>query len=295
MTLKIFFKRLGLFLAKQLIPNIGSVLLIGLILLIYNARAEQVGPSVSRNILSYQGTLYTASGLPVTENIGMTFRFYDAYTGGNTLWTESWTGENAVPVSNGLFHVRLGSLVPIPTSVWTKTNVYLGILIAGESAELSPREIVSAVPVSMMTGSYVIPDGSITQNKIADGAVTSSKLSRQYDMLTLPAVFTMPGAWTSTDILTYNITVSKDTLVTIYGNLWCRDDYSSAFCGSAITVDDVDVAQIGISLGQGTSEGLTLAGATILTPGSHTIKLRVHGSRADVTIHQGATLTIVQG
>lgn len=121
-------------------------------------------------VISYQGTLTDAAGKPVTGNVDITFRLFAAPTGGTALWTEAHTGANAVPVSNGLFNVLLGSLTPIPASVWSNANVYLGVRVAGDT-EMSPREIIGAVPVAM-----AVPDGSITSAKIADGAVTGEKI-----------------------------------------------------------------------------------------------------------------------
>ena len=154
--------------SKHLIPNVGTILVVALMLFAYRAWAAPAGetpppvePAMSPaviaaapaanaapGVISYQGTLTDATGKPVTGNIGMTFRLYTAPTGGAALWTEARTGANAVPVSNGLFNVLLGSLTPIPASVWNNAHVYLGVQVAGDT-EMSPREVVSAVGAAM--------------------------------------------------------------------------------------------------------------------------------------------------
>ncbi len=184
MTIRSYLTHILKLFGRQLVPNIGSVLIMTAMLFAYNAQAATLrepsgpaNPNVSPTIISYQGTLFDSSGNPVTGNVGMTFRFYSALTGGTKLWEEAHTGANAVPINNGLFHVLLGGLTPIPTSVWSSASVYLGILIAGETTELSPREMVGAVPFAMQVSNIIVPDGSITEAKIVDGSVTFQKLN----------------------------------------------------------------------------------------------------------------------
>jgi hypothetical protein len=184
MNTKINFPRFLKAMTRQLIPNAGSVLIMAVMLFVYNAQAapardDSIGPaapSLSSNMINYQGSLSTASGTPVTGNIGLTFRLYNIQSGGTALWTEVHANANAVPANKGIFHVLLGSLTPIPTSVWANSNVYLGVQVQGDSVELSPREIVTAVPLSVVTANIVIPDASVTTPKIANGAVTTEKL-----------------------------------------------------------------------------------------------------------------------
>jgi len=152
--------------------------------LVYNVQAAELdksdgnaGPDISPTTISYQGTLFNSAGTPVTGNIGMTFRFYDAQSGGTKVWEETRTGNNAVPVNNGLFHILLGGLTPIPTSIWNNANIYLAIQIEGDTTELSPREQVGAVPYAMQATNVIIADGSITTTKIADEAITPKKLN----------------------------------------------------------------------------------------------------------------------
>ncbi len=165
---------------RQLIPNLGSILVMAAMLFVYNARAAGLNAVASPSTISYQGTLTTASGTPVNTSVGLTFRLYNIQSGGTALWTEAHTGSNTVPVNNGLFNVLLGSITPIPSSVWNNSTVYLGVQVEGDSSELSPREMVSAVPMAMMTANITIPDNSVTMSKIVDGAVTSNKMSVTY-------------------------------------------------------------------------------------------------------------------
>ena len=153
-------------LANQLIPNAGTLVMMALLLFAYHAwaapsAAPQVAPAsqVNTGMLSYQGYLTDASDEPLTGDVDITFRLYDAPSGGAALWTEAHTNANAVPVDDGLFNVMLGSLTPISSTVWSSGASYLGVQV-GNDAEMAPREVVGNVPTAM-----TVPDGAITPAK----------------------------------------------------------------------------------------------------------------------------------
>ena len=153
---------------RYFVPNLGTLILMALMLLVYRASAAPNGPAApdaTPGTISYQGMLNDAAGQPINGSTNITFRLYSVPTGGTALWTEAHTGANAVPVSNGLFNVLLGSLTPISASVWSNANVYLGVQVGGD-AEMTPREIVSPVGVAMsvigeqpyyFTGAFATP------------------------------------------------------------------------------------------------------------------------------------------
>lgn len=58
-----------------------------------------VSASTSTGTLAYQGRLANSSGQPLTQTVNMSFRLYNAATGGTPLWTEQWTGASSVQVS----------------------------------------------------------------------------------------------------------------------------------------------------------------------------------------------------
>jgi hypothetical protein len=93
-------------------------------------------------LLNYQGYLTDTLGNPVTNPaISMSFAIFDAVSGGNQKWGET---QPTVSVDKGIFNVLLGSVAPIPDSVFTNSNSrYLELTVAGQV--LSPRtRIVSA-------------------------------------------------------------------------------------------------------------------------------------------------------
>ena len=92
-------------------------------------------------LLNYQGRLDDAGGNPVTGTVSLGFGFYDAKVAGNPLYYE----EQAVTVTNGVFHVLIGSatLDGVPIAVFDGPTVYLSVTVDGE--ELTPRQQIASV------------------------------------------------------------------------------------------------------------------------------------------------------
>lgn len=87
------------------------------------------------NLISYQGVLNDSGGVPVSATVNMTFKIYDAETGGNLLWNET----QSVQISNGVFNVQLGSVQALTSTVFQTNTLYLGIQV-GADAEMVPRQ-----------------------------------------------------------------------------------------------------------------------------------------------------------
>lgn len=162
--------------APYLIPNLGILIILGLFFAANVTGAMPLGAPVaapSTTMISYQGQLTDPDGTPLTGTYDMRFALYAVPTGGTACWTENRTGANAVPVSDGLFNVLLGSVTPIDPSCLAG-DVYLGITV-GSDSEMTPRELLASVPHALQAST--VPDGSITTAKIADGAVTGTKIA----------------------------------------------------------------------------------------------------------------------
>lgn len=157
-------------LIPYLVPNLGTVLLVALALVIQRAWAapeSPAAPNLSPGVMAYQGYLTNAAGTPLTGNVNLTFRLYTVASGGTALWTEAHTSANAVPVNNGVFHTLLGSLVPIPSSAWNNPSLYLGVQ-AGADAEMTPRQPLGAVPVALQAGTALtVPDAALGSRHFA--------------------------------------------------------------------------------------------------------------------------------
>jgi len=159
-------------LLRWFIPNGGTLLLVAALILTQQVWARPLlspasAPGPSATTVNYQGRLADHSGNPLDGAYGMAFSLWDAATGGSLVWGPE--SHAAVPVSQGLFSVGLGSQTSggIPTSVWNGDR-YLQVTVGGEM--LSPRELIRSVPIAGMA--LTVPDGAITSAMVQDGSLS---------------------------------------------------------------------------------------------------------------------------
>ena len=274
-------------LSRHLIPNVGTIVIVALLLFAYHAwaapsAAPQVAPAsqVNTGMLSYQGYLTDASGEPLTGDVDITFRLYDAPSGGAALWTEVHTNANAVPVADGLFNVMLGSLTPISSTVWSSGTSYLGVQV-GNDAEMSPREAIGNVPTAM-----TVPDGAIGTAQIAADAVKTTQIA---DRAVTASKVTLPHGYIVGDIVDqFSLTTSHQT---VPGLSFTVNASTPQILHLNFTLDAVHVSTSGPIVGHVSVDGnikgrpVVLAHndvrATIsssiqanLSPGTHTIEIQ---------------------
>lgn len=91
-------------------------------------------------LINLQGVLQDSGGVPVTTIQSVLFNFWNASSGGTSLWSET---QNVSPDANGLFSTALGTVSPIPDSAFWGTNLYLGIKV-GADPEMTPRQRIVA-------------------------------------------------------------------------------------------------------------------------------------------------------
>jgi hypothetical protein len=152
--------------------------------------------------LSYQGILSDTLGTPKPDGMyAITFRLYDAPSGGTLLWVET----QSLQVKRGLFSAVLGSQTPFPSSLIFERQYWLGIQPASDP-ELAPRIALTSVGyslnalradtarVALNAGIFAdsarisgtVPNNSITANNIAAGQVVKS-INNIRDAVTLRA------------------------------------------------------------------------------------------------------------
>jgi len=153
------------FLRRYLVPHPGTLimtlLLVGGVLWAGSVGAiplrAPAAATTSTGTIAYQGRLADSAGTPITDTVNMEFRLYDVAEGSAPLWSELWTGSNAVRVSDGLFNVMLGSLEPIPQEVVAGNDqLWLGITV-GTDDEMTPRVQLGSVPFAVQAASVKLP------------------------------------------------------------------------------------------------------------------------------------------
>jgi hypothetical protein len=100
-------------------------------------------------LLNYQGYVTDSSGVPINNDLDMTFAIYDQESGGTSLWSETQTD---ITVENGVFSVLLGSGTSLPVNVFTDNDCWLELTLEGTQT-LSPRTRIISVGYSY-TASY---------------------------------------------------------------------------------------------------------------------------------------------
>ncbi|MBU0649049.1 hypothetical protein KJ969_03040, partial [Patescibacteria group bacterium] len=90
--------------------------------------------------LNYQGKLLNSTSIPVADSsYNITFKIYNAPTGGATLWSDSIS----VSTQNGLFSILLGSSSTIDLNFEDESAYYLGVEVEGDG-EMTPRKQIGA-------------------------------------------------------------------------------------------------------------------------------------------------------
>ena len=96
--------------------------------------------------LTQQGRILdaTTGDLMSRAQLQIVFNVYAAAKGGTALWTE----QQNITLDDGYFSAQLGSVTPIPDTLFDGTVRYLGVTV-GSDAEMTPRQAVTSVPYAM--------------------------------------------------------------------------------------------------------------------------------------------------
>jgi hypothetical protein len=106
----------------------------------YLAQNREDNIRLAPKLLNYQGYLTDTLNNPINDSLDILFRIYDAANAGNIKWNET---QLEVPILKGIFHVLLGSVTPIPDSIFTKgTDRWLELRISSQN--LAPRTRITA-------------------------------------------------------------------------------------------------------------------------------------------------------
>jgi hypothetical protein len=122
-------------------------LLVGLIVLFASTSALAAPTRIT-----FSGRLTTSSG-PVTGSVNLTFRLFNAATGGTEVWTET---RNGVGAQNGLVFVELGETTTLDESVFDGPRKFLEITVGTEV--LTPRLPINSVPYAISSTNAAAAD-----------------------------------------------------------------------------------------------------------------------------------------
>ncbi len=112
--------------------------------------------------INYQGKLTDANDNPVTGDVSITVRIYNAVTGGTALWTETQT----VTVTRGIFSILLGNTTAL-TSLDFNSAYWYSVEVASDG-EMTPRQRLTAV-------AYAINAGILNQLSIQNQLIILTK------------------------------------------------------------------------------------------------------------------------
>jgi len=119
------------------------------------------------HLIRFQGKVTDTAGAPLNGAYNITFRIYNAETGGALLWSET---QSAVPVNNGIFTVLLGNVaddlnLPFDEPYWLSMEV-------NNDGEMAPRQAITSVGYAIhaevadsIAGVSVVPQGAIIMLK----------------------------------------------------------------------------------------------------------------------------------
>ena len=95
-------------------------------------------------LIRYQGQAVDVNGVPLEGPYTLTFRLYDAETGGTKTWEEV---QPNVQLSGGHFSILLGQVTPLSAMAWDQ-SCWLSVQVNAEP-ELSPRQRITSVPLAI--------------------------------------------------------------------------------------------------------------------------------------------------
>ena len=125
--------------------------------------------AATNNVVNFQARILQANGAVVADGAyNVEFKIYDASSGGNLLWTETYTGGDKIVTKNGYVTTALGTVHPFDNHIpnWS-SKLYLSLNIGGTGApswdgEMNPRMLITAVPHALSSEKLQVDNGTYT-------------------------------------------------------------------------------------------------------------------------------------
>ena len=124
------------------------------------------------HLINYQGTITGVEG-PLTGLYTITFRIYPDSLGMDVLWEEGHVDVNIV---DGLLFAILGRYTPIPETLFSNAERWMGITVE-DDPEIAPRMRITATPWALrasVADSALVVSGSSSMSLPFSGQYTTS-------------------------------------------------------------------------------------------------------------------------
>jgi cytoskeletal protein CcmA (bactofilin family) len=254
------------------------------------------GPPVAQaevpRYINYQGKLTDSDDNPITDEVDITVRIYNAVSGGTALWTETQT----VTVTKGIFNMLLGSTTAL-TSLDFNSAYWYSVEVESDG-EMTPRQRLTAVGYAINADKLdgynatdflaAAPSGALSLTGGANENIEINPTGTGDVVVTIDSTsgdFKITDGTTNfvlVDNATGNVTIAKDLTVsgTIYGTI-ASTGGSSTF--TTITVTGASDLKGNIANSAG---NLTIADALTQTGSSNQVTFAGNvdaGNGLDVT------------
>jgi hypothetical protein len=195
--------------------------------------ASGAASAASPRKINFQGRLVDpATGDPREGPFAMTFRIYDAPSGGSPLYAET---QDPVGVSNGVFSVQIGSVVALPPELFLSASAYLGVQVGADS-EMSPRQQLVMAPYAASALQLSAPDGA----RVRAGPAAYSTFTSAGNLLLPYGLEATTGTFAASGASVYSVSAASGILssagtVRVLGAGGVHADYGVLAATAAVT------------------------------------------------------------
>jgi trimeric autotransporter adhesin len=231
------------------------------------SNSSQTASASPFGTLNFQARIQTNNSNIVPDgNYTVTFRLYNAQSGGTASWTET----QSLQVKNGYFSAYLGSVTPFNTSIDWSASQWLTLAINTDS-EMNPRIKLTSVPYAFRSDRANRAD----QLQVTQGSYTGTL---QFDTLTANRNILLPNASGTVALLQGDQTFTGT-------NIYSAAGYALGLTGAPTNSGTQSLLRLGnaISGGNTATNGGTYIGLNAPTTGAGSVADLLHLQQGGVT------------